>query len=89
MKEKRKSAAVLRLILLFTVMLTATLLEPLCHTIWMLASIVGGNFLIMVIFRAIDWAPKCFIDQIDELPNNSTENKDKEKDKNINPINNQ
>ncbi len=66
-KEKRKSAAVLRLILLFAVMLTATLFEPTFHTIWMLATIVGGNFLIMVVFRAIDWAPKCFINQIDIL----------------------
>lgn len=65
-KEKRKSAAVLRLILLFAVMLTTTLFDPTCHTVWMLATIVGGNFLIMVVFRAIDWAPKCFIDQIDE-----------------------
>lgn len=66
-KEKRKSAAVLRLILLFAVMLTTTLFDPTCHTVWMLATIVGGNFLIMVVFRAIDWAPKCFINQIDIL----------------------
>lgn len=66
-KEKRKSAAVLRLILLFAVMLTATLFEPTFHTIWMLAIIVGGNFLIMVVFRAIDWAPRCFRIQIDIL----------------------
>lgn len=66
-KEKRKSAAVLRLILLFAVMLTTTLFDPTCHTVWMLATIVGGNFLIMVVFRAIDWAPRCFRIQIDIL----------------------
>lgn len=66
-KEKRKSAAVLRLILLFAVMLTTTLFDPTCHTAWMLATIVGGNFLIMVVFRAIDWAPRCFRIQIDIL----------------------
>lgn len=66
-KEKRKSAAVIRLILLFAVMLTTTILDETHHNIWMLATIVGGNFFIMVVLRAIDWAPKCFIDQIDEL----------------------
>ena len=66
-KEKRKSAAVIRLTLLFAVMLTTTLFDKTYHNIWMLATIVGGNFFIMVILRAIDWAPKCFEDQIDEL----------------------
>lgn len=68
-KEKRKSAAVLRLILLFAVMLTSTLLDPTCHNIWILVTIVGGNFLIMVVLRAIDWAPRCFRNQIDILSN--------------------
>lgn len=70
-KEKRKSAAVLRLILLFILMLTTTILDETNHNVWMLATIVGGNFFIMVILRALDWAPKCFKDQIDELSKES------------------
>lgn len=81
-KEKRKSAAVFRLILLFTVMLAATILDETYHNVWMLAAIVGGNFLIMVILRAIDWAPNCFVAQIDELQENPKGRKNKEKDNN-------
>ena len=65
-KEKKKAAAVLRLILLFVVMLTTTILDIKYHNIWILVTIVGGNFLIMVILRAINWAPKSFRKQIDE-----------------------
>lgn len=65
-KEKRKSAAVLRLILLFVIMLTTTILDETYHNVWMLATIVGGNFIIMVILRAINEAPNSIQDQIDE-----------------------
>ncbi len=75
-KEKKKSSAVLRLILLFAVMLTTTILDKTCHDVWLLAANIGGNFLIMVILRAIDWAPKCFRDQIDEIAGNSQEGKE-------------
>lgn len=67
-KEKRKSAAVIRLILLFAVMLTTTILDKTYHNIWILATIVGGDFFIMVVLRAIDWAPEYIIKQIDDLP---------------------
>lgn len=80
-KEKRKSAAVLRLILLFIIMLTTTIMEETYHNVWMLATIVGGNFFIMVILRAIDWAPKCFVNQIDELPKNPDGEKDNKAEK--------
>lgn len=66
-KEKKKSAAVLRLILLFVVMLTTTILDKTYHNVWILVAIAVGNFLIMVILRAINWAPKSFRKQIDEL----------------------
>lgn len=66
-KEKRKSAAVFRLILLFVVMLTTTILDETYHNVWMLATIVGGNFLIMVLLRAVNKAPKLFKRQIDKL----------------------
>lgn len=79
-KEKRKSAAVIRLVLLFVVMLTTTILDETYHNVWMLAAIVSGNFLIMVILRAIDWAPNCFVAQIDELQENPHEENNKEKD---------
>ena len=76
-KETRKSAAVFRLILLFVVMLATTILDEKYHGVGMLATIVGGNFFIMVILRAIDKAPKCFINQIDKLPRESEEENDK------------
>ena len=63
-KEKKKAAAVLRLILLFVVMLTTTILDITYHNVWILATIVGGNFLIMVILRAANWAPRSFRKQI-------------------------
>lgn len=66
-KEKGKAAAVIRLVLLFVVMLTTTLLEPEHHNIGMLATIIGGNFIIMVILRAINWAPESFKKQMDEI----------------------
>lgn len=66
-KEKKKAAAVLRLILLFIVMLTTTILDKIMyHNIWILTTIVVGNFFIMVILRAINWAPRSFREQIDE-----------------------
>ena len=65
-KEKKKSAATLRLALLFVVMLTATLFDGKYHGVGMLATIVGGNFFIMVILRAINKAPKRLEDMIDE-----------------------
>jgi hypothetical protein len=81
-KEKKKSAAIFRLILLFIVMLTTTILDKTYHNIWMLTTIVGGNFFIMVILRAINKAPRCFVNQIDELPEEPEgDDKKKEEDK--------
>lgn len=65
-KEKKKAAAMLRLTLLFMVMLTATILDEKYHGVGLLATIVGGNFFIMVILRAINKAPKRFEEWIDE-----------------------
>lgn len=56
-------------------MLTATILDETYHNIWILATIVGGNFFIMVILRAIDWAPSFFLYQIDELPKETKSDK--------------
>lgn len=66
-KEKQKAAAVIRLVLLFAVMLTTTLLEKEHHNIGMLATIIISNFMIMVILRAINWAPESFKKQMDEI----------------------
>ena len=65
-KEKKRAAAILRLFLLFIVMLTTTLLDKTHHSVGMLVTIVGGNFFIMVILRAIDKAPKRLENMIDE-----------------------
>lgn len=58
-REKEYAAAVCRLILLFIVMLTATILDRWFHGFCLLLIIVCGNFGIMVILRAINRVPDC------------------------------
>ncbi len=64
--KEKKAAAILRLILLFIVMLTATILDNKYHGVGMLATIVLGNFFIMVILRAINRASKRLEEMMDE-----------------------
>lgn len=63
-REKKFAAAVLRLILLFAVMLTVTILDVWFHNSWLLLGILVGNATIMVGLRAGNKAPKSFEDKI-------------------------
>lgn len=58
--QERNMKAVFRLILLFVVMLTATILDIWFHKTWLLLGIVVGNATIMVGLRAWNKAPKAF-----------------------------
>lgn len=58
-REKEYASAVFRLVLLFIVMLTVTILDRLCHCSLWLYIIVIGNVFIMVYLRTTKWVPNC------------------------------
>lgn len=64
--QERNMKAVFRLILLFVVMLTATILDIWFHNIVTLGIIVGGNFVIMVFLRWIEYTPKAFENKLND-----------------------
>lgn len=62
--QERNMKAVFRLILLFVVMLAATILDIWFHNSWLLLGIVVGNATIMVGLRAKNKAPEAFVNKL-------------------------
>lgn len=64
--QERNMKAVFRLVLLFIVMLTATILDVWFHYTWLLAGIVFGNIVIMVGLRIWNKAPISFENRLND-----------------------